>query len=160
MLSKTLKKTIPTASRAFGWQAAGNKGVPSIFSNVDKHGFLPSSKPMAELPSQFNQMNELMDAMPHLINGEPVGLLAKNEFRKTIKGDFPDLTEEIRKVDVNDARLNAALFRDYSFASASYMLESCHHGWGANNTYGRGEDVLPAKLAVPMVELAKRIGYG
>lgn len=63
-------------------------------------------------------------------------------------------------MDPLDKRLNAALFRDYSFLSSTYMLEPCHHGWGANNSYGRGMDYIPENLAQPMVELAKRIGYG
>jgi len=46
--------------------------------------------------------------------------------RKTVDSDLPDLSDQIDKVDRNDARLNAALFRDYSFLASAYMLESSH----------------------------------
>jgi hypothetical protein len=59
-------------------------------------------------------------------DGTASGLLAKNLFRKTVDKDFPNLIEEIRKTDPEDARLNAALLRDYQILSAAYMLEPCH----------------------------------
>lgn len=66
---------------------------------------------------------------------------------------------ELRKVDVNDARLNAALFRDYSMLSSAYLLEPCHLSYLETKNYGRGMDTLPEKLAVPLKFFADRINY-
>ena len=34
-----------------------------IFMDIKKHGFLPNSKPMLELPKPFGAMNEILDDM-------------------------------------------------------------------------------------------------
>jgi len=54
------------------------------------------------------------------------GLLAKNALRKAVDTEFPNYTAEIKKVDPEDARLNTALFRDFTMLGASYLLEPCH----------------------------------
>ncbi len=36
---------------------------PDIFMDIKKHGFLPNSKPMLELPKPFGAMNEILDDM-------------------------------------------------------------------------------------------------
>ena len=73
---------------------------------------------------------------------------------------FPNMIEVIKKSDPNDARLMGALFRDYSMASAGYMLEPCHIEYLKTKNYGRGTDHIPENLAVPLKYLADRIGYG
>jgi indoleamine 2,3-dioxygenase len=103
MLSKILQrsqKTLTASRRAFstsdhfGWQGAeGQKNIATIFDDVAEHGFLPNSKPMIELPSEFNIVNKILDEMPHLINGEPTGLIAKNEMRKTVDSSLPNLMD-------------------------------------------------------------------
>jgi indoleamine 2,3-dioxygenase len=91
------------------------------------HGYLPNVKPLQVLPTEFNQVNEILDKMTYWQpDGSATGLLAKNLLRKTIDSELANLTTEIKKVDTNDARLNAALFRDYSFLASAYMLESSH----------------------------------
>ena len=114
---------------------------------------------MAVLPKQFQALEDLMQNMPHWQDGKETGLLATNSFRKFVDSDFPDLSAVVMAADPTDAVLNAALFRDYSFASSSYILEPCHQTYLKTGDYGIGESELPAKLAVPMVELAKRLGY-
>lgn len=121
---------------------------------------MPSSKPLAVLPSEFKVLDDLLNNMTHLQNGKPTGLLATNTFRKEVDSNFPNLMAQINKTDPLDARLNAALFRDYTMAASGYMLEPCHHGWKANKMYGRGTDFVPENLAVPIKILADRIGYG
>lgn len=79
--------------------------------------------------------------------------------RKTINDDFPDLMDVINKVDKDDARLNASLFRDFSFLSSAYLLEPCHNQYLIDGSYGVGETFMPRKLAVPMQVLADRIHY-
>ena len=76
-------------------------------------------------------------------DGKPTGLLAKNMLRKTVDSDFPNLMSQINKVDTKDAHLVAALFRDYSFLSAGYLLESSHLTYLETKNYGRGSPHLP-----------------
>jgi len=98
--------------------------------------------------------------MPYWIDGKAQGLLAHNKLRTTVDTEFPDLTSQIQKVDPKDARMNTALFRDYSMLSAGYMLESCHNSYLATKYYGLGSDHIPKNLAVPMKMLADRLEYG
>jgi indoleamine 2,3-dioxygenase len=79
--------------------------------------------------------------------------------RKTVDADFENYTAEIKKVDPNDARLNTALFRDFTMLGASYLLEPCHINYLKDGNYGAGMDHLPEKLAVPMKLLADRLNY-
>ena len=60
MLSKTLgQKGLNTSLRMFSI----NIDRPDVFMDIKKHGFLPNSKPMLELPKPFGVINEIMDAM-------------------------------------------------------------------------------------------------
>ena len=93
-------------------------------------------------------------------DGTATGLLAKNELRTTVDSNFPNMMDQINKVDINDHRLNAALFRDYSHLSAGYLLESCHLSYLKTKNYGLGSDHLPEQIAVPLKALADRIKYG
>jgi indoleamine 2,3-dioxygenase len=92
-------------------------------------------------------------------DGTATGLLAKNKLRSSVDTELPDFMSEIKKVDVNDYRLNAALFRDYSMMSSAYLLEDCHINYLKTGDYGIGMDYLPEKLALPMKFLADRINY-
>lgn len=140
---------------------AGSSNNTSFFSDMRGHGFLPRLKPMAQLPSEFNALEEILQKMTfYQPDGSATGLLAKNELRTTVQKDFPDLMAAINKVDVNDDRLNAALFRDFSFLSSAYLLEPCHLQYLNDKSYGLGSDYLPENLAVPMKALADRISYG
>ena len=93
-------------------------------------------------------------------DGTATGLLAKNELRTTVNSNFPNMMDQINKVDINDHRLNAALFRDYSHLSAGYLLESCHLSYLKTKNYGLGSDHLPEQIAIPLKTLADRIKYG
>jgi len=93
-------------------------------------------------------------------DGTPTGLLAKNELRTTVDSEFPNLMAEINKVDIKDARLNAALFRDFSHLSAGYLLESCHLSYLKTKNYGLGSEHLPENIAVPFKAMADRVKYG
>jgi len=97
--------------------------------------------------------------MPFNLDNGNKGLLSKNEWRKTVDAALPNLLGELKKVDHNDSRLLAALFRDYSMVSAGYMLESCHLSYLEKKWYGRGSDFIPEQLAVPMKYAAEAIGY-
>ena len=77
-------------------------------------------------------------------------MLAQNKLRSSVDLELPDLIHEITKVDKNDYRLNAALFRDYSMLTSAYLLEGCHQNYLKTKNYGIGMDHVPEKLAVPM----------
>ena len=100
--------------------------MPSVFGDLKTHGFLPNEKPLQVLPSQFKDLNEICDRMTIKQDDGSQGLLGLNTLRSTVQNDFPDLLAEVEKVDPMDARMNTALFRDYSMLAASYMLENCH----------------------------------
>jgi len=50
--------------------------------------------------------------------------LGENKLRNTVKFELPDLTAEVKKVE--DYKLRAALFRDYSMLTSAYLLEDSH----------------------------------
>jgi indoleamine 2,3-dioxygenase len=93
-------------------------------------------------------------------DGTATGLLAKNELRKTVDSSLPNLMSEINKVDKMDARLKAALFRDYSFLASAYIHESTHLSHVAGKGYGLGSPHLPEQIAIPLVHCAKEVNYG
>ena len=134
MLSKIGRLSKLTQARSF--VSANTQGIPSVFSDIKNHGFLPSEKPLQVLPSQFNDLNDICDKMTfHQPDGSK-GLLAHDLLRKTVDKDFPDLMSEVLKVDPMDARMNTALFRDYTMLAASYMLEPCHLSYLQTKNYG------------------------
>jgi hypothetical protein len=60
MLSKNIRpKNLYTTFRMF----SATIDRPDIFMDIKKHGFLPNSKPMQELPKPFGAMNEILDDM-------------------------------------------------------------------------------------------------
>ena len=38
----------------------------SLFNNMSQHGFLPKFKPMAQLPREFQEVEELLNKMTYL----------------------------------------------------------------------------------------------
>lgn len=131
-----------------------------IFTDLRGHGFLPAVKPMRALPKEFSVVNDLLDKMTWFQpDGSETGLLAKNEFRKAVDQNLPQLIEQVKKTDPNDGRLNAALFRDFGYLSAAYLLEPCHLAWRESGNYGEGMSYLPETIAVPFKEVADRLQY-
>jgi len=52
--------------------------MPCIFKDLKGHGFLPSTKPMIELPQEFSALNQILDDMTIIQKNGGDGLLAKN----------------------------------------------------------------------------------
>lgn len=150
-----------SALRKFSqFSQTSRKDFPCVFSDLTGHGYLPNVKPLQALPSEFSQVNEILDKMTYWQpDGTATGLLAKNQLRKTVDSELPNLIKQIEKVDQTDARLNAALFRDYSFLAAAYMLESCHINHVQGNGYGIGASKLPEQVAVPLAKMAHNVRY-
>jgi indoleamine 2,3-dioxygenase len=87
-----------------------------------------------------------------LPSGQP-GLLAKGEFGKAVQERLPlyDVSH------ITDQTKLMALFRDYTFATSAYLLEPCDIMHRKKGSYGLGRDRLPANLAVPLDQIAKKI---
>lgn len=69
---------------------------------------------MWKLPSEFTVLDQILNKMTYWQpDGTASGLLAKNELRKTVDKELPNLIKEIEKIDIKDDRTLAALFRDY-----------------------------------------------
>jgi hypothetical protein len=119
---RTQTRIVSHQKRAFGIDHT----TPCIFKDVAGHGYLPATKPLLELPQQFSTLNQILDDMTIIQKNGSTGLLGHNKLRHTVDTELPNFMEEIAKVDESDARLNAALFRDFSMLSAAYLLEECH----------------------------------
>jgi indoleamine 2,3-dioxygenase len=119
------------------------------------NGFLPREPPLEELPQQFAALESLLQRMPIKTRDGGEGLLKHGTFGDTLMKELPDYTAEVEKIE--DNQLLVALFRDYTFATSSYLLEPCDLEYRKSKTYGLGRQVLPRKLAVPLSIIAKKI---
>jgi len=116
-------------------------------------GFLPRMNPIVALPSEFDQLESLLQRMPvKMLNGEP-GLLASGSLGDAVAKELPDLTECMDKYK-HDLPLMNALYRDYSFLASAYLLEPCHERFVRGEGYGLGRQVLPANIARPIARCA------
>jgi indoleamine 2,3-dioxygenase len=67
--------------------------MPCIFKDLQGHGFLPSTKPMIELPQEFSALNQILDDMTIIQKNGGQGLLAKNQLRKAVDNELPNFME-------------------------------------------------------------------
>ena len=149
---KTQARLLAHQRRAF----AVDHVTPCIFKDIQGHGYLPSTKPMLELPKQFSALNQILDDMTIIQKNGSTGLLGHNKLRWTVDNEMPNFMEELAKVDESDERLNAALFRDFSMLSSAYLLEECHINYLASRSegegsYGEGMSYLPEKIALVLI---------
>lgn len=121
-----------------------------------ENGFLPREDPMTVLPPEYAPLESLLQRMPIKTASGGVGLLRTGDFGRCLMEELPDYTEQVSKIE--DSKLLAALFRDYTFATSAYLLEPCDIEYRKSQTYGLGRQVLPRKLAVPLSIIAKKIG--
>ncbi|TPX58786.1 hypothetical protein PhCBS80983_g02902 [Powellomyces hirtus] len=174
-LPRTLPLSLPTFSRrtlATHLPSGGPLGThasfpvsatPSEFTITPRNGFLPLHDPLTTLPPRYAALESLLTRMPltRMDTHQP-GLLATGDFGPAVKDELPlyDVSSE------TDPRVLTALFRDYTFAASAYLLEPCdlHNrqrgqvAGGGDGTYGLGRSVLPKNLAVPMVQVAAKLG--
>ncbi|RCH78580.1 hypothetical protein CU098_001769, partial [Rhizopus stolonifer] len=150
-------KAIPSVclSRKFSLltEAQSNDLSHQMFSVGVQNGFLPRQDPLAELPSEFDRLESLLQRMPlQLLDGTP-GLLASGQFGDAVRDELP-----LYDVDnITDQRLLSALFRDYTFAASAYLLEPCDILYRSRSDYGLGRKVLPMNIAVPLHKVSKKI---
>lgn len=119
-----------------------------------KYGFLPREEPLFDMPPEFNTLDSLLKRAVIIQPDGSKGLLAKGEF-----GDA--VLKELQVIDVSkieNTRLIEALMRDYTFASAMYLLEPCDLQFRKDKTYGLARDHLPESIAIPLCTLANKLG--
>eukprot|EP00039_Didymoeca_costata_P017883 m.331236 g.331236 ORF g.331236 m.331236 type:complete len:516 (-) comp16680_c0_seq1:160-1707(-) len=125
---------------------------PNHQFSISDRGFMPAHNPLRKLPSPYEDVEEIVSNMAFNLPDGTKGLLGRYDLGRHI--------HEIRLHDVsntNDPVLDAALFRDYSILAAAYLLEPAHIHMLATNEYGRGRDVLPANVAIPLHTLANKL---
>ncbi|TXT15923.1 hypothetical protein VHUM_00426 [Vanrija humicola] len=124
------------------------------FAVGSKNGFLPTQDPLAVLPKEYEAMEDLLDRMPlKNADGTP-GLLASGAFGDAVEKELPEY--DISKV--SDPQLLSALYRDLTFVASGYLLEPCDINYRNTGGYGLGRQTLPRNIAVPLTQVAKKIG--
>ncbi|OTA99301.1 hypothetical protein M426DRAFT_325282 [Hypoxylon sp. CI-4A] len=134
-----------------------NVSLPAFMVSTTR-GFLARMDPIVTLPSEFEAVENLLQAMPvRTQSGEP-GLLATGQLGDAVLRDLPDLTDKIEKYSDNLPMMNA-LYRDYSFLASAFLLEPCHMRFIKGEPYGLGRSFLPAQLSRPIVRCAELAGF-
>ncbi|KAF8952001.1 hypothetical protein BGZ52_008530 [Haplosporangium bisporale] len=129
-----------------------NHSIPSFMVGT-QNGFLPRQDPLEKLPEEYKELEELLQKMPLTLPDGSKGLLALGQFGEACKS-LPQY--DLSKVE--DSELLSALYRDYTFVTSAYLLEPCDLSYRATGHYGLGRSVLPKNIAVPLVQVAEKIG--
>ena len=151
-------RSMGTITDILGKKWNDETGYPPQFMVREENGFLPRELPMEVLPEQFAALESLLQRMPIKTREGKEGLLVKGEFGPAVLKELPDYTEDVKKIE--DSALLTALFRDYTFAASSNLLEPCDIEWRNNGGkgYGLGRQSLPPNLARPLTIIAEKIG--
>lgn len=92
--------------------------------------------------------------MPKIKTDGQAGLLSK-------EGQILEASKRVpvySVADIDDSATLTALFRDLTFWASAYLLEPCDFSFQRTKSYGLGRDRLPRNIAVPLVEVSKKIG--
>jgi indoleamine 2,3-dioxygenase len=123
-----------------------------VFTVTPSNGFLPTQDPIVNLPAKYDHLNEILDTMSLIKPDGSKGSLALGQFGKAVESlPLYDLSK------ITDQRLLMALFRDYTFATSAYLLEPCDIMNKTKGTYGRGREILPKQLAIPLQIISDKI---
>ncbi|KAK9761645.1 hypothetical protein K7432_013307 [Basidiobolus ranarum] len=126
----------------------------SQFIVTPKNGFLPREDPLVKLPSEFKELESLLERMPLKLPDGSNGLLWKGELGQAVTNELP-----IYNVDhIHDSQLLSALYRDYTFLASAYLLEPCDINFRTTGEYGLARDILPKNIAIPLVKVSEKIG--
>ncbi|RUP42750.1 hypothetical protein BC936DRAFT_138138 [Jimgerdemannia flammicorona] len=160
--------------------------IPSFMVGT-KNGFLPRQDPMATLPDRFAKMDSLLRRMPLNLADGSKGLLANGQLGDAVHSELEackidDITDErllSGKCEILPAITHlrhllqhahrpsigcrlfpalTALYRDYTFLASAYLLEPCDIMYRKKSEYGLGRQVLPSSIAVPLAQVANKIG--
>jgi indoleamine 2,3-dioxygenase len=127
--------------------------IPQFLIGTD-NGFLPRQEPLIKLPERFGELEELLKNMPKIKNDGNSGLLATEGLLVPASEKVPLYNVS----DISDSATLTALFRDLTFWASAYLLEPCDFNFRRTKAYGLGRDKLPKNIAVPLVEVSKKIG--
>ncbi|KAJ3313261.1 hypothetical protein HDV04_002245 [Boothiomyces sp. JEL0838] len=138
--------------QSWAWPTSPKPTTPVFMVSPD-NGFLPRNDPIAKLPERFDALESLLDRMTLTRDDGTPGLLAKGEFGDAVLKELPVLSV----ADIEDQELLMALFRDYTFAASSYLLEPCDIMNRSKGQYGLGRQTLPKQIAVPLQQISDKI---
>ncbi|KAI9334470.1 hypothetical protein DFJ73DRAFT_852762 [Zopfochytrium polystomum] len=147
-LRRTLATTIPA-----DMTPSDDPTLPQFVVGT-RNGFLPRQDPLVQLPEQFAPLESLLQRMPLTREDGEKGLLWDGRFGDAVEKELPVLDVQ----GVEDSRTLMALFRDYTFAASAYLLEPCDIMNRKRGEYGLGRNRLPKNLAVPLSQVAAKIG--
>ncbi|KAG0250445.1 hypothetical protein BGZ95_007200, partial [Linnemannia exigua] len=112
-----------------------NHSIPSFMVGT-QNGFLPRQDPLDVLPQEYKELEELLQKMPLTLKDGSKGLLAL--------GQFGDACHKLPQYDLSNVE-------DSELLSERIL----HEGLGSNLL---GRSVLPKNIAVPLVQVAEKIG--
>ena len=126
------------------------------FFNVSAaHGFLPVKAPMVKLPSEYADLQAVLDQMPVVLNDNEFGYLNTEDGivapTLAIKNHLATVEKE------TDIFVLQALFRSYSFLASAYLLEPSFQQFRKDGKYGKARNVLPANIAQPFCKIADKL---
>jgi indoleamine 2,3-dioxygenase len=126
-----------------------NKTYTDGFFNISSmNGFLPVLDPLRKLPSQFKELQDL-------INDLPQTLLIPNKIVERVNSipyyDVFDI-DNIDNIDILQA-----LFRAYTFITSSYTLELSYQTFLKTGKYGEARRLLPKHIAKPLVMISEKL---
>jgi len=128
------------------------------FFNVSKdHGFLPIREPLAVLPCEYTELQDLINNL-HVFqseNREEKGVLGiPNKIEKQL-GFIPDYSSIIDKE--TDVFVLQALYRAYTFLTSGFTLELAYQEFLSSGNYGIARQILPANIAKPLVLVSSKL---
>ena len=130
-----------------------NETIPQLTVSK-KWGFLPRELPLFDMPAEFKHLDDILKRMPLNLPNGGKGLLAKNQLAQTIHNELPLV--DVSKI--TSTRLLEALMRDYTYAASAYLLEPCDIEFRKSGSYGLGRDHLPKNIAIPLCQIAEKLG--
>ena len=132
-----------------------NRYNDGFFAVNGKNGFLPQREPMKALPSKYEELQNIINAMPIVKDNNEAGLLSKEgAFEKAID-NLPNLLPLVK--EETDPYLLQALFRAYAFFTSAYTLAPAHFEFLKNGKYGKAYNYLPPQIAQPFVEVSQKL---
>jgi len=119
------------------------------------HGFLPTKAPMVKLPSTYSDLQNVLDAMPVVLNEKEFGLL---HTANAIVAPVLAIQNHVEAIEKEtDIFVLQALFRSYSFLASAYLLEPSYQQFKIDGKYGKAINVLPKNIAMPFCKVADKL---
>jgi indoleamine 2,3-dioxygenase len=126
------------------------------FFNVSgDYGFLPIRDPLKTLPSEYNELQKLIDDLHVIQSDGKTGILGiPNEIVKRVN----DLPNYLSKVDIEeDVFILQALYRAYTFITSGYTLELAYQEFINSGNYGIARQLIPSNVSEPLVSVSNKL---